>query len=153
MRYIPHTEADVQRMLETIGVASLDEFFAGVPEKYRLEHPLDLPRAAGEQELLAELKELAARNASTETHAWFLGAGTYPHFIPSVVDAIASRSEFYTAYTPYQAEISQGTLQAIFEWQTMICALTGLAVSNASMYFLMRETRYSRMRSMSMRCS
>ncbi len=155
MRYIPHTEADVRHMLETIGAASLDEFFAGVPEKHRLERPLDLPRAAGEQELLAELKELAARNASTETHAWFLGAGTYPHFIPSVVDAIASRSEFYTAYTPYQAEISQGTLQAIFEWQTMICALTGLAVSNASMYdgasataeaalMAMRATRRSR---------
>ena len=155
MRYIPHTEGDVQRMLEKIGVASLDELFAGVPSKYRLERPLDLPRAAGEQELLAGLKELAARNASTETHSWFLGAGTYPHFIPSVVDAIASRSEFYTAYTPYQAEISQGTLQAIFEWQTMICALTGLAVSNASIYdgasataeaalMAMRATRRSR---------
>ena len=155
MRYIPHTEADVRHMLETIGVTSLDEFFAGVPEKLRLERPLDLPRATGEQELLAELKELAARNASTETHAWFLGAGTYPNFIPSVVDAIASRSEFYTAYTPYQAEISQGTLQAIFEWQTMICALTGLEVSNASMYdgasataeaalMAMRATRRSR---------
>jgi glycine dehydrogenase subunit 1 len=155
VRYIPHTEGDVQRMLETIGVASLDELFAGVPSKHRLERPLDLPRAASEQELLAELKELAARNASTETHAWFLGAGTYPHFIPSVVDAIASRSEFYTAYTPYQAEISQGTLQAIFEWQTMICALTGLAVSNASIYdgasataeaalMAMRATRRSR---------
>ena len=142
-------------MLETIGVASLDDLFACVPGKHRFERALDLPRAAGEQELLASLKKLAARNASTETHAWFLGAGTYPHFIPSVVDAIASRSEFYTAYTPYQAEISQGTLQAIFEWQTMICALTGLAVSNASIYdgasataeaalMAMRATRRSR---------
>jgi len=134
VRYIPHTEGDVQRMLEKIGVASLGELFAPIPGKHRLERPLDLPRAAAEQELLAELKDLAARNASTETHAWFLGAGTYPHFIPSAVDAIASRSEFYTAYTPYQAEISQGTLQAIFEWQTMICGLTGLEVANASMY-------------------
>jgi glycine dehydrogenase subunit 1 len=155
VRYIPHTEADVQRMLETIGVAALDELFAGVPEKHRLGRPLELPGAASEQELLAELKAMAGRNASTASHEWFLGAGTYAHFVPSVVDAIASRSEFYTAYTPYQAEISQGTLQAIFEWQTMICGLTGLEVANASMYdgasataeaalMAMRSTRRSR---------
>ena len=134
MRYIPHTEADVQKMLERIGVRSLDELFACVPEKHRLERALDLPSATSEQELTAHLQSLATRNASTESHDWFLGAGTYAHFIPSAIDTLVSRSEFTTAYTPYQAEISQGTLQAIFEWQTMICGLTGLEVANASMY-------------------
>ena len=121
-------------MLEAIGVGSVDALFANVEQKHRLQRPLGVPAAASEQELVAELGALAARNAHQASHAWFLGAGCYPHFIPSAVDAIASRSEFYTAYTPYQAEISQGTLQAIFEWQTMICGLTGLEVSNASMY-------------------
>jgi glycine dehydrogenase subunit 1 len=155
VRYIPHTEADVQRMLETIGRGSIEELFAAIPAKQRLGRPLDLPRAASEQELLAELTGLAERNASTQTHDWFLGAGVYAHFIPSAVDALISRSEFYTAYTPYQAEISQGTLQAIFEWQTMICGLTGCEVANASMYdgasataeaalMAMRATRRSR---------
>ena len=121
-------------MLRTIGVASVESLFASIPEKLRLGRPLALPKAASEQEVLAELAALAARNAHTESHDWFLGAGTYAHFVPSAVDALASRAEFYTSYTPYQPEISQGTLQAIFEWQTMICALTGLDVSNASMY-------------------
>jgi glycine dehydrogenase subunit 1 len=134
VRYIPHTEADVQQMLEAIGVKSVGDLFSCIPEKLQLARPLDLPPALGEQELIRRLEQLAAANASTATHDWFLGAGTYAHFVPSVVDAIASRSEFYTAYTPYQAEISQGTLQAIFEWQTMISCLTGLDVANASMY-------------------
>jgi len=121
-------------MLEAIGVGSLEALFASVPHKHRLQGALAVPAAASEQELLAELSALAARNTHHASHDWFLGAGCYAHFIPSAVDAIASRSEFYTAYTPYQAEISQGTLQAIFEWQTMICGLTGLEVSNASMY-------------------
>jgi glycine dehydrogenase subunit 1 len=121
-------------MLETVGVGSLEALFANVPQKHRLQRALAVPAAASEQELVAELSALAARNAHHASHDWFLGAGCYAHFIPSAVDAIASRSEFYTAYTPYQAEISQGTLQAIFEWQTMICGLTGLEVSNASMY-------------------
>ena len=121
-------------MLEAIGVGSVEALFANVPQKHRLQRPLAVPAAASEQELVAELRALAARNAHHASHDWFLGAGCYAHFIPSAVDAIASRSEFYTAYTPYQAEISQGTLQAIFEWQTMICGLTGLEVSNASMY-------------------
>jgi glycine dehydrogenase subunit 1 len=121
-------------MLEAVGVPSLEALFASVPQKHRLQRALAVPAAASEQELLAELTELAARNAHHASHDWFLGAGCYAHFIPSAVDAIASRSEFYTAYTPYQPEISQGTLQAIFEWQTMICGLTGLEVSNASMY-------------------
>ena len=155
MRYIPHTEVDVERMLEAIGVESLDELFSTVPDKHRLDRPLDLRRAASEQELTGELARLASRNASCESHDWFLGGGVYAHFVPSAVDALISRAEFYSAYTPYQAEISQGTLQAIFEWQTMICGLTGLEVANASMYdgasataeaalMAMRATRRSR---------
>jgi glycine dehydrogenase subunit 1 len=134
VRYIPHTEDDVRRMLRAIGVASVESLFASIPEKLRLGRPLALPQAASEQEVLSELAALAARNAHTDSHEWFLGAGTYAHFVPSAVDALASRAEFYTSYTPYQPEISQGTLQTIFEWQSMICALCGLDVSNASMY-------------------
>jgi glycine dehydrogenase subunit 1 len=134
LRYIPHTEADVQRMLAVIGSRRIQELFGAIPEKLRLRDPLALPAAASEQEVLGELERLAAANAHTRSHEWFLGAGTYAHFIPSVVDALASRSEFYTSYTPYQPEMSQGTLQAIFEWQTMMSGLTGLDVSNASMY-------------------
>jgi glycine dehydrogenase subunit 1 len=134
VRYIPHTEEDVRQMLRTIGAASVEGLFAPIPEKLRLGRSLAVPKAASEQEVLSELAALAARNAHTESHDWFLGAGTYSHFVPSAVDALASRAEFYTSYTPYQPEISQGTLQTIFEWQTMICALTGLDVSNASMY-------------------
>ena len=134
MRFIPHTPDDVRRMLQAIGAPSVDALFEAIPEKLRLGRALDLPQAASEQEVMAELGALSARNASLETHDWFLGAGTYAHFVPSAVDALAGRSEFYTSYTPYQPEISQGTLTAIFEWQTMICGLTGLDVSNASMY-------------------
>ena len=155
MRYIPHTEREIERMLDAIGVSSLEALFASVPAKNRLDRPLEVPAALSEQELLAELSGLAERNASSATHDWFLGAGTYAHFVPSAVDALISRSEFTTAYTPYQPEISQGTLQAIFEWQTMICGLTGLEVTNASMYdgassvaeavlMAMRVTRRSR---------
>jgi len=134
MRFIPHTEEDVRAMLERVGVASVEELFSRIPEPLRLGRALDLPAAASEQECLAELAALSANTASTASHRWFLGAGVYPHFTPSAVDALASRSEFYTSYTPYQPEISQGTLQAIFEWQTMLCGLTGLDVANASMY-------------------
>jgi glycine dehydrogenase subunit 1 len=134
VRYIPHTEAEIGRMLDAVGVSSVADLFACIPAKLRLERPLALPRAASEAEILAELRGLAARNLDAESTDWFLGAGTYAHFVPSVVDAIISRAEFYSAYTPYQAELSQGTLQAVFEWQTMICGLTGLEVSNASMY-------------------
>ena len=134
MRYIPHTEDDIRQMLRAIGVPSVESLFASIPKKLRLGRSLALPKAASEQEVLAELAALAVCNAHTESHDWFLGAGTYAHFVPSAVDALASRAEFYTSYTPYQPEISQGTLQTIFEWQTMICALTGLEVSNASMY-------------------
>ncbi len=121
-------------MLERIGAADLARLFAGIPEKLRLGRPLELPEALSEYAIARRLAALAQRNAHPGTHDWFLGAGFYAHFIPAAVDAIASRSEFYTSYTPYQAEISQGTLQTIFEWQTMICALTGLEVSNASLY-------------------
>ena len=133
-RYIPHTEDDVRQMLAAIGVADLDALFASVPEKLRLARKLDVPRVASEQEVAAELAALAARNANAGTHDWFLGAGTYAHYAPAAIDALVSRAEFTTAYTPYQPEISQGTLQTIFEWQTMICGLTGLEVSNASLY-------------------
>lgn len=134
MRYIPHTPEDVDRMLHAVGAESVDDLFKMIPEPLRLRSPLDLPAAASESEVLGELRALAHRNISPETHRWFLGAGTYAHFSPSVVDAIASRAEFFTAYTPYQAEISQGTLQVMYEWQTMVCGLTGLEVSNASLY-------------------
>jgi len=134
LRYIPHTDEDVARMLEAIDAPSVEALFAPIPEKHRLARPLDLPAAASEYEVARELARLASKNANLETHDWFLGAGTYAHFVPSAVDAVVSRAEFTTAYTPYQAEISQGTLQTIFEWQTMISSLTGMEVSNASMY-------------------
>ena len=133
-RYIPHTDDDVRAMLDAVGVASVEALFESIPEKLRLARPLAVPRAASEQEIVAELSELAARNAHAGSHGWFLGAGSYAHFAPSAVDALVSRAEFTTSYTPYQPEISQGTLQAIFEWQTMICGLTGLEVANASLY-------------------
>lgn len=133
-RYIPHTEADIARMLDAIDVDSIEALFEPIPEKHRLARPLDLPASASEQEVTRELGRLAAKNANTETHDWFLGAGVYAHYTPTPVDSLVSRSEFTTAYTPYQAEISQGTLQTIFEWQTMISSLTGVEVANASMY-------------------
>ena len=134
MRYIPHTDEDVRQMLAAIGVGTVDELFVGVPDEDRLQRPLDLPAPAAETELLRELQALAARNATAESHSSFLGGGAYNHFIPAVVDHLISRSEFYTAYTPYQPEISQGTLQAIFEYQSLICQLTGMDAANASMY-------------------
>ncbi len=121
-------------MLEAIGAERVEDLFESIPEKLRLGRDLHVPSAASELEVTRELEDLAARNVHAGSHDWFLGGGCYAHFVPSVVDAIASRSEFYTAYTPYQAEISQGTLQAVFEWQTMVSGLTGLEVSNASMY-------------------
>jgi glycine dehydrogenase subunit 1 len=134
MRYIPHTPGDVARMLERIGVGSLEELFVEIPASARLNRPLDLPPALAESDLVRELKALASRNATPESHLSFLGGGAYQHFIPAAVDQLISRSEFYTAYTPYQPEISQGTLQAIFEFQTLICQLTGMEAANASMY-------------------
>jgi len=134
MPFIPNTEADRKEMLAQIGVAEFDELIANIPEQIRLKEPLNLPQALSEMDALKELKELALKNDSTENVVSFLGGGAYDHYIPSVVGAITSRSEFYTAYTPYQAEVSQGTLQAIYEFQSMICNITGMDIANASMY-------------------
>jgi glycine dehydrogenase subunit 1 len=133
-RYIPHTERDCQEMLETIGIKRLDDLFRAIPEEYRLSKPLNLPESLSESDLIHHVQKLQSPLFSGDRWSNFLGAGSYQHFIPSVIPALVSRSEFYTAYTPYQPEISQGTLQAIFEFQTLMCQLTGMEVSNASMY-------------------
>lgn len=134
MPYVLNTPADQAEMLKAIGVASIEELFAPIPPELRLKRPLDVPAALTEMELARHLTWLAGRNQSAGAAACFLGGGAYDHFVPTVVDAIAGRSEFYTAYTPYQAEASQGTLQAIFEYQTLMAQLTGLDVANASLY-------------------
>jgi glycine dehydrogenase subunit 1 len=134
MDYIQNTPEDVAEMLRAVGASSIDDLFATIPAELRLNRPLDLPPALPEQDLVAHLEALAARNRVFEPGRSFLGAGGYNHFIPAVVDALASRGEFFSAYTPYQAEASQGTLQHIFEFQSMICELTGLDVANASHY-------------------
>jgi glycine dehydrogenase subunit 1 len=134
MPYFPNTIDDQRAMLETIGVSSLEELFAMVPAELRLKRELCLPPALGEMDLTAHMVSLAGKNVSAACVPCFLGGGCYDHFIPAVVDAISSRSEFYTAYTPYQAEASQGTLQAMFEYQTLIAELTGMDFSNSSMY-------------------
>lgn len=133
-RYLPMTEEDRNEMLSAIGVQTVEELFEDIPERVQFKGDLKLKQAVSEPELLKELTKLAAMNANTKDYASFLGAGVYDHFVPVIVDHVLSRSEFYTAYTPYQPEISQGELQAIFEFQTMICELTGMDVSNSSMY-------------------
>ncbi|EGQ2800417.1 aminomethyl-transferring glycine dehydrogenase subunit GcvPA [Staphylococcus pseudintermedius] len=133
-RYIPLTEKDEQEMLETIGVESIQELYSDVPEDVLLSRDLNIADAEPETQLLKRLTRIANKNITKETHTSFLGAGVYDHYAPAVVDAMISRSEFYTAYTPYQPEISQGELQAIFEFQTMICELTAMDVANSSMY-------------------
>ncbi|WP_117169241.1 aminomethyl-transferring glycine dehydrogenase subunit GcvPA [Paraliobacillus sediminis] len=133
-RYLPMTQEDKEEMLATIGVATTDDLFKDIPDQLRLKKDLQLKKPANEAQLMQELSALAKKNVNTKTHTSFLGAGVYDHYIPSVVDHVISRSEFYTAYTPYQPEISQGELQAIFEFQTMICELTGMDVANSSMY-------------------
>ncbi|HWQ61954.1 MAG TPA: aminomethyl-transferring glycine dehydrogenase subunit GcvPA [Negativicutes bacterium] len=132
--YLPHTAADRKAMLAAIGVGSTQELFADVPAELRLARSLALPTALAEPELVRHLQALAGRNASLDEYACFLGAGAYDHYIPSVVDHVIGREEFYTAYTQYQPEISQGYLQALWEYQSMICAITGLEVANASLY-------------------
>jgi glycine dehydrogenase subunit 1 len=132
--YVLNTPADVAAMLAAIGAKSIDELFAPIPPDVRLGRPLDVPAALGEAELTRLAADLGRKNQAAGDGVCFLGGGSYDHFIPSVVDAIAGRSEFYTAYTPYQAEASQGSLQAFFEYQTLICQITGLDVSNASLY-------------------
>ena len=133
MNYIPNTDADRAAMLAVVGAESVADLFRDVPEKLRFP-TLDLPPALSEMEVLQELQALSEENDDLSHASCFLGAGAYNHFVPSVVDWIIRRSEFFTAYTPYQPEISQGTLQAHFEYQSMICALTGMAVSNVSHY-------------------
>lgn len=134
MAYLDNTLEQQREMLQTIGVSSVADLFEQIPPSLRLDRPLDLPAALTEIELESHLIELAARNGNSRRRVSFLGGGSYDHFIPAAVDAVASRSEFYTAYTPYQAEASQGSLQAFFEYQTLICQLTAMDVSNASLY-------------------
>jgi glycine dehydrogenase subunit 1 len=134
MDYVPHSEADVAAMLATVGAATVEDLFAEVPEAVRLRRPLDLPAGLSEVELLAELRAAAARTTPASELVSFLGAGIYDHYVPAIVGTIVGRSEFQTAYTPYQPERSQGVLQSIFEFQTAICELTGMEVANASMY-------------------
>jgi glycine dehydrogenase subunit 1 len=133
-RYTSATDADRAAMLERIGVQSIDELFETIPEGVRLDRALDLAPGRPEQEVFAHLRELASRNVSADDELSFLGAGMYDHYIPALVDSIISRSEFLTPYTPYQPEVSQGTLQLMFEYQTAISELTGLPVSNATLY-------------------
>jgi len=132
--YILNTPEDQRAMLDKIGVKSVEDLFRQVPGAVRLGRPLDVPRALSEMELTQHVQALAAANQSADRTVCFLGGGSYDHFIPAVVDAVAGRSEYYTAYTPYQAEASQGSLQAFFEFQTLVCQLTGLDVANASLY-------------------
>lgn len=134
MRYIGNTDIDRENMLKEIGCENIDSLFSSVPNSAKLEGKLNIPNAQSEMELVKNIKALADKNCNIDEYTCFLGAGAYDHYIPAVVDSIISRQEFYTSYTPYQPEISQGTLQAIFEYQTMISELTGLPVSNASMY-------------------
>ena len=132
--YQPHTDADVERMLTRLGLGDVDELFATIPAELRAPDGLDLPRPHAEQEVAAELTRLAARNRSMDELTCFLGAGVYDHYVPAVVWYLAGRGEFATSYTPYQPEMSQGVLQALFEYQTLLSELTGLEVSNASLY-------------------
>ncbi|PTK35815.1 aminomethyl-transferring glycine dehydrogenase subunit GcvPA [Staphylococcus hominis] len=133
-RYIPLTDKDKKEMLETIGANSITELFGDIPKDILLNRDLNIDSAETETSLLRRLNTIANKNITKETHVSFLGAGVYNHYTPAVVDAMISRSEFYTAYTPYQPEISQGELQAIFEFQTLICELTQMDVANSSMY-------------------
>jgi len=134
LRYIPNHSALREQMLREAGFSSEDGLFSSIPADLRLKRPLDLPPALSEQALLEALEGIRRANASPGTHSCFLGGGSYRHFIPALVPALLSRGEFFTAYTPYQPEISQGTLQAMFEFQSFVCLLTGMDVSNASLY-------------------
>src|SRR6201987_1966674 len=132
MRYLPKSPADREAMLKSIGARSIDDLFSPIPGEYRLNRDLKIPRQMAESEIVDWFRERSRENG--ENHSSFLGAGAYNHYRPVIIDSLISRGEFLTAYTPYQPEISQGTLQAIFEFQTMICELTGMEVANASMY-------------------
>src|ERR671911_548313 len=133
-RYTGVTDEDLKEMLDAIGVGSLPDLFADIPESVLLGRELDLPQGKSEQEVYEHLAALAARNRHSEAEISFLGAGMYDHYVPALIDTLLSRSEFLTPYTPYQPEISQGGLQVMFEFQTAISELTGLPVSNASVY-------------------
>ena len=132
MRYLPKSPADRKAMLQAIGAHSIDDLFAPIPAEYRLERDLKITRQMAESEIVDWFRDRARENG--DSYSTFLGAGAYYHYRPVIIDSLISRGEFLTAYTPYQAEISQGTLQSIFEFQTMICELTGMEVANASMY-------------------
>ena len=132
MRYLPKSPAERTQMLTEIGAASIDDLFAVIPAEYRLDRDLDVPRQHAESEIVAYFRAAGQKNATD--YASFLGAGAYRHYRPVIIDSLVQRGEFLTSYTPYQAEITQGTLQAIFEFQTMIAELTGMDVANASMY-------------------
>ena len=134
MRFAPHTDDDVQAMLVACGLSSIDELFSHIPPKLRLKGELSVPEGISEMELVSEMRRLAGRNRHADDLVCFAGGGAYDHYIPSVVWALAGRSEFYTSYTPYQPELSQGVLQTLFEFQSMICSLTAMDVSNASLY-------------------
>ena len=134
MRYIPNTEEDLGRMLEAIGVSSIDDLFAQIPAELRLERDLDLPQPMAEPELMRHLAGLAGQNRDATRVRSFLGAGVYNHAAPTAVDSLVRRGEFFTAYTPYQPELAQGTLQSIFEFQTMVAELLGTDIANASLY-------------------
>jgi glycine dehydrogenase subunit 1 len=134
VKFAPHTASEVEEMLSVIGLSSLDELFDQIPPTVRLDGALGLPDGVSELEIVEDLRRLAARNRHLDDLVCFAGAGAYDHYVPSVVWALAARSEFSTAYTPYQPELSQGVLQALFEFQSMVCELTGLEVSNASLY-------------------
>jgi len=133
-RYLPMTAEDQKQMLDTIGIQSIDELFNDIPDDVRFKGRLNVGEALNESALLQYMRRLAGKNADFDQYSSFLGAGIYDHHLPVVINHVISRSEFYTAYTPYQPEISQGELQAIFEFQSYICELTGMAVANASMY-------------------
>jgi len=134
VRFAPHTDEDVQAMLAACGLSSLDDLFAHIPSNLTLDGELAIPEGLSEMELVADLRRLAGRNRHLDDLVSFAGGGAYDHYVPAVVWALAGRSELYTSYTPYQPELSQGVLQALFEYQSMICELTGLEVSNASLY-------------------
>src|SRR5437588_2170033 len=134
MRFAPHTDDDVRDMLSACGLDSLDHLFADIPASVRLDRPLEIPDGRSEMEVLSDLEALARQNRHAGDLVCFAGSGAYDHYVPQAVWALAGRSELYTSYTPYQPELSQGVLQALFEYQSMICELTGLEVSNASLY-------------------
>ena len=134
MRYIPTTQQDVSTMLQAIGIRDLNELFSSIPKQLQFQGKFQFPKSMSEQELTDHLVEISSTNRSFPEYRSFLGGGTYHHYVPAIVDAIISRGEFLTSYTPYQPEISQGTLQAIFEFQTFVCQITGMDIANASMY-------------------